>query len=37
MAETTTKNTKDNTSRFKEIREVLMRNHITRGISPALG
>ena len=34
MAETTTKNTKDNTSRFKEIREVLMRNHITRGISP---
>lgn len=34
MTETTTKNTKDNSSRFKEIREVLMRNHITRGISP---
>ena len=34
MTVTTTKNTKDNSSRFKEIREVLMRNHITRGISP---
>ena len=34
MTVATTKNTKDNSSRFKEIREVLMRNHITRGISP---